>query len=464
MGSEIKSGLGILAAILAFTLIPAGIGGGLLYLRHATMRDTEAAKSWTETPCTIKKCEWVSSSSDDGGSHLDLVYSYEVDGETYENDRIDLLIGSMGDDDIMEKRVYESHPVGSTAVCYVDPNDPQNSVFDREHAANATGRLWLLAFPFVCVGAGFALMLLRVIVIAVFGGGTVDDSDAPNHVLGQREPPRSIPWHTQIAVLAGASGMQVAWLFVVGFSFVFIILDGPACWARLFDVIPTDLVVQGTITNVDAQDGHEFGMTVYRNFFEYEVEGQTYTGDSFTRGKKYDKGDTVEINCDSDDPTNGSIGGARPSEFSWWHSSIPLGVLALLLFGLVCMYKQNIRALWLMRVGELATARRLQGKTASEQIEESHGTQASQFYFEHEQGYVQALWYSPPNQKKSKWQRANETARVVYHPRNPKNNVIFDDDLRSVTATTRSAAENLMHSYAAPMGILAIVILLLNAY
>ncbi|HNO76688.1 MAG TPA: DUF3592 domain-containing protein [Phycisphaerae bacterium] len=464
MGSEIKSGLGILAAILAFTLIPLGIGGGLLYLRHAAVRDTEAAKSWIETPCTIKTCEWGTQGSGDDRAYLNLVYVYEFAGKTYENDRIDLLIGSMGDDDIMERAIYEAHPAGTTASCFVDPNDPQNSVFDREHAAKATNRLWLLAFPFVCVGVGFALMLLRIAVVAIFGGGTVDDSDGPNLILGQNEPPRSIPWHTQVAVLAGASGMQVAWLFVVAFFLIFIILDGPACWARLFDVIPPDVKVLGKITHVDALNSHEFGITIYQNFFEYEVDGQKYTGDSFTRGKRYSQGDTVEINCDSDAPSNGSIGGARPSEFSWWHSSIPLGVLALLFFGLACMYRQNIRVLWLMRIGKLATARRLQSRTASEQIDEPHATQSSQFYFEHDQGYVQARWYSAPNQKKSKWQRANETVQVVYHPNNPKNNVIFDDELKSVTAANRSAAENLMHSYAAPMAILAIIVLLYHTY
>ncbi|GJM25134.1 MAG: hypothetical protein DHS20C16_15490 [Phycisphaerae bacterium] len=463
MGSEIKSGIGILAAILAFTLIPLGIGGGLLYLRHAALRDTELAKSWVETPCEIETCEWTSSGSDDGPS-LDLVYRYQVDGKEYRNDRIDLLIGSMGDDDIMERRIYKDFPKGATAVCYVDPTDPQNSVFDREHAANATWRLWMLAFPFVCTGIGFGLMMLRVGVVALFENRTKETSGIPNHVTGNKEPPRSIPWHTQIAVLAGATGMQVAWLFVVAFFFVFIMLDGPGCWARLFDVIPTDLTVQGKITDVIDADAEEFGITVYQNLVEYEVDGQKYSGDSFTRGRRHSVGDVVEVNCDSDDPANGSIGGARPSEFSWWHSSIPLGVLVLLLFGLGCMYKQNIRALWLMRVGKLATARRLQGMTASEQIEESHASQASQFYFEHDQGYIQAKWYSPPNQKKKKWQRANESVRVLYHPNQPKNNVILDDELTGVTAGTRNAVDNLMHSYAAPMGILAIAILLYNLY
>ncbi len=461
MGSEIKSGIGIIAAILAFTLIPAGIGGGLLYLRHAALRDTEAAKSWIETPCEIETCEWTSAGSDNGPS-LDLVFLYIVDGKEYRNDRIDLLIGSMGDDHIMEKRIYEAFPKGASAVCYVNPNDPQDSVFDREHAAGATQRLWLLAFPFVCVGAGFALMLLRVIVMALFEQRTEGSSHIPNHITGQHDPPRSIPWHSQIAVLAGATRMQVAWLFVVGFFFVFIMLDGPACWMRFFDVIPTDLVVQGKITDVNRLDSQEFGMTVYQNFFEYDVDGQTYRGDSFTRGKRYSTDDVVEINCDSDDPASGSIGGARPSEFSWWHSLIPLGVVVLLVFGLVCMYKQNVRALWLMRVGKLATARRLQGQTASEQIEEPHATQTSQFYFGQGQGYVQARWYSPPDQKKNKWLRANETVRVLYHPNKPKNNVILDDDLTSVTAGTRNAMDNLMYSYAAPMGILAIIFLLYN--
>jgi hypothetical protein len=463
MGSEIKSGLGIIAALLAFALVPLGVGCGLLYLRHAALRDTEAAKSWVKTPCEIETCEWTSSGGD-GGPSLDLVYRYEVEGKEYRNDRIDLLIGSMGDDDIMEKRIYESFPKGARAVCYVDPNDPQNSVFDRDHASGATSRLWMLAFPFVCTGIGFTLMLLRVTVEAVFMNRVEETTGVPNTVTGQRDPPRSIPWHTQFAVLSGPRGSQVAWLFVVACTFVFILLDGPACWARLFDVIPADVRVEGKITDVNELDSREFQITVYQNFFEYEVDERKYTGDSYTRGRRFNVDETVEIECDSDDPANGTISGARPSEFSWWHSAVPLGVLVLLVFGLACMYKQNIRALWLMRTGLLARARRLQGHTASEQIEEQYATQASPFYFEHEQGYVQAKWYSPPNSRNRKWFRANKTIRVLYSPKKPKNNVILDEDLVRVTAGTRTALDNLSSSYAAPMGILAIVVLLYNAF
>ena len=100
---------------------------------------------------------------------------------------------------------------------------------NREHASGATGRLWMLAFPFVCTGIGFSLLLICVVVEALFIQRVEGATGVPSRVTGQRDPPRSIPWHT-----------QVAWLFVVAFVFVFLLLDGPACWGRLFDIIPSE--------------------------------------------------------------------------------------------------------------------------------------------------------------------------------------------------------------------------------
>jgi hypothetical protein len=81
-----------------------------------------------------------------------VVYTYEVNGETYEGNQINLsgpaYVGNRED----AERVLIPYPVGASVTPYVDPNDPTRAVLDR----NLTGATWGI------VGVGSALLLLSV--------------------------------------------------------------------------------------------------------------------------------------------------------------------------------------------------------------------------------------------------------------------------------------------------------------
>lgn len=330
----LKMSLGMTLGLSALALAPLAAGVGLLTLRHYSLRNLHAARSWVETPCVMEKSEWH---NHEDGRSLDLVYRYEFDGRQYRGDQLDPVVGSMGDDDVFEEFVYETYPVGSRATCFVNPRDPSQSVFDRDHGADAPRRMWLLAFPFVSAGLGFGLMLIAAVV-----GGRRSATDAPKPeplaiTTTPGPPPRRVPWRTRMVVLAGPVSSQLAWLFVVGFTYVFILLDGPAIYGGLLDVWSDKATVRAKVTDVRAQDEREFYATVYQNTVTYNVGGKTYTSDSFTRGRKYQEGDQVTVTYKTDNPQQATIEGARSSNFPWWVSSIPLGVLLLLAVGLVGM-------------------------------------------------------------------------------------------------------------------------------
>ncbi|RIK75604.1 MAG: hypothetical protein DCC68_20875 [Planctomycetota bacterium] len=257
-------------AFLVFAVVSLAVGIGMLTIRHFALAETDAARSWVETPCTIEKNEIVRGSSSDDRPSLDVVYRYEFGGATYRGDRLDLLIGSMGDDTAWEQRIRERYPPGAKAVCYVDPADPTNSVFDRDHAATKSRNLWLIAFPFLCVGTCFSLAILMGVAGAFGTKGPWDSVRAAKRGWGDPilPPPRKISPLQRAVVLAGPLGSQLAIPFFVGFTFVFIALDGPNQYGQLIWPETRDQEATGKVTAVRELAHRE----LYRSVYEYDVE------------------------------------------------------------------------------------------------------------------------------------------------------------------------------------------------
>jgi hypothetical protein len=79
-----------------------------------------------------------------------VVYTYDVDGVTYESTQIDLRDATyMGNqDDALE--IANQYPVGETVTPYVNPSDPTRAVLNRD----------LPGAVLVIVGTGLVLLLL----------------------------------------------------------------------------------------------------------------------------------------------------------------------------------------------------------------------------------------------------------------------------------------------------------------
>ncbi|MCP4248614.1 MAG: DUF3592 domain-containing protein [bacterium] len=462
--------LGTFIGLSALAVVPLAAGVAMLTIRHLSLRDLQAAKSWVETPCVVESCDYDRQEDGDAGRYLDFVYRYEVDGHEYRGDRLDPIIGRMGDDDVFEDFVHESYPPGARATCYVDPEGPSTSVFDRDHGADAPRRMWLLAFPFTCVGLGFGLAL----AITFIGGrrSVKTESSAEPSELTSRPgaPPRDLPWLTRAVVLAGPASSQMAWLFVVGFIYVFIILDGPASYARLFDLWPAETTAVGRVTDARELDEREMYVSIYQYTIQYEVDGQAYTSDSYTRGKRYEEGDEVAVTYDPAIPDEGTIAGTRPSNFTWWHSAIPLGVLLLLAVGLVGMYVHNLRVLGLLRRGQVTRARWQEPPPSDPEDREDPGQIASMFsdfHFEIAGRSYRAKKYSPGTKFRrrpsaSAPDPADELV-VLYNADKPAHNIILNGALADLIDGCRSVWDHLLHCIPGPLVVVVLVVLLRGA-
>jgi hypothetical protein len=168
-------------------------------------------------------------------------------------------------------------------------------------------------------------------------------------------PPRHIPLGKALAfVLATPPMVHVAWAFLVGFVFVFRILEGPA---MIRDWLPSQTIqIEGTITRVDPLKAFEFKEQVVEYQFQFELDGTRYAGKSHRRGIHHGVGDRVEIVVDPERTDSAYIAGTRRREMPAWGAAIPGAVVLLLAFGIVAGYVFNLWSLALLRHGAIAKA------------------------------------------------------------------------------------------------------------
>ncbi|GAB5494316.1 MAG: hypothetical protein Phog2KO_45310 [Phototrophicaceae bacterium] len=126
-------------------LILSQFGGQILnYLRST---------NWQQSSGTIVSST-VESVFETSGERFvgNVVYVYDFENMTYEGDQVNffgtIYVGNQGD----AQQMIAPYPVGSTVTLYVDPNDPTQSVLDRD----VSGIIWAL------VGFGIILTLLSI--------------------------------------------------------------------------------------------------------------------------------------------------------------------------------------------------------------------------------------------------------------------------------------------------------------
>lgn len=116
----------------------------------------QGARDWVATPCRILSSEVTTHhDSEDGDTYgVAVSYEYEWNNALHRGDRYDFARISDGDRGAKQQMV-NSMPPGATLTCYVDPDDPAQSVIDREFHLRWSS-IWILLFPAAGLGIMFA--------------------------------------------------------------------------------------------------------------------------------------------------------------------------------------------------------------------------------------------------------------------------------------------------------------------
>lgn len=116
-----------------FIFLLAGLG--LWYAGRKLEADARRANRWPVTDGVLESCEVVSKSStpreEPSTWHLELRYSYEVDGVTYHSDRYAFGYGG-GYDDAKHRRIAAALKASPKLLVRYDPAQPQEAVLNTE--------------------------------------------------------------------------------------------------------------------------------------------------------------------------------------------------------------------------------------------------------------------------------------------------------------------------------------------
>lgn len=446
-------GIGFLAAA---TL---AVGCVIFGLRLYTQQRTEAAQHWLEIPCVIEKSRFEQTRRESHARRLHIVFSYEISGQTHRSDQLDLLPGSMGDDDAWEKQLAEKHPQGSQAVCYVNPDDHTDAVLDRDHGAAKLRNLTLLSFPFLAAGVCLSFLLLSWLFGLPKGEPRQRNVDRG---WGDQpaDPPRAVSLLERVVLMAGPPNAQMAWPFLVGFAFVFIIFDGPSQFHELFQGQPLDGAAMGTVVNVRRLDQREWSIPLYEFDVKYEIDGRNYRSTSVKRGRQHQEGDQVSLVYASEQPEAARLEGARAASFTWWYGLVPLIVVALLAFGLLLMYWNNWQTTRLLKHGQTAMARRIaasipvldpNAKITVASIREL--AKAMTHYTFDADGQSVIAVSKEVNVRKKRGEPAEAEVSVLYRALRPTFNVLYEGHLKDMMTGRISFLGKLLYCLPGPAGV-----------
>jgi hypothetical protein len=108
-----------------------------------TTEDQKKVWNWLQTPCVIKSVKIdVDPLSQIANFYWVISYEYEYDGHNYTSNKYSIveknkIIGGKEKEEIMKarqenRRIHEPYTVGGKVSCFVNPNNPSESVIVRQ--------------------------------------------------------------------------------------------------------------------------------------------------------------------------------------------------------------------------------------------------------------------------------------------------------------------------------------------
>lgn len=150
-----------LGGCLLFGFFTVFAVGGLFAFYFTVVQpgvDLVAARFWVAVPCSITSTS-VKETVLSGSSNYwpDIRYSFQLDSKEYEGKRYNFSNGT-GDLNAAND-VLQRYPIGDEITCWVDPDDPSQSVIDRSPGWFLL--VGLVPIAFIAIGFGGLWFLSR---------------------------------------------------------------------------------------------------------------------------------------------------------------------------------------------------------------------------------------------------------------------------------------------------------------
>ena len=118
-----------------------------------------AAQAWEETKATVVWSQVRTHDGDDGDTYsADIFYKYNYAGRVYRSNNVGLMGGSSSGRGGKQDKVND-HPRGKQITCYVNPDNPHDTLLERKMGWWAAFSLFPL--PFIAIGVGGLIFGLK---------------------------------------------------------------------------------------------------------------------------------------------------------------------------------------------------------------------------------------------------------------------------------------------------------------
>lgn len=238
-------------------------------------------------------------------------------------------------------------------------------------------------------------------------------------------PPRHVGLYTKAVILFSGFMQQFGWIFfVMGSLFAWIFIP-PSTVPLWFEMGKDWQEVPGKIISAEPTNSAVNEEVVFSYLHSFEVEGQRYTGKSFTVGQDFQGGQQVTIRYDAKAPGKSShVVGADRAVFPAW-------VLIVLIFPIIGLgfiihsLRQNLRAIRLLEIGEFARGAMCSKETTNASVSINNNTYpVFKYTFEFE---AEGRTRNATCKTHQAWLVEDEQREIIlYDKYNPDFNIVYD--------------------------------------
>ncbi|MEK7257373.1 MAG: hypothetical protein AAB316_21640 [Bacteroidota bacterium] len=199
-------------------------------------------------------------------------------------------------------------------------------------------------------------------------------------------PPRMLPFFTQAVLLTGDLFSQIGWA-MVALGSLFFWTSALQSEVKFWFEERADIWKEkpGWVIAADSTGSFEDEKPIWRYSHSFVLEGETYLGESYSAGKKFDARQVVFIRYQPENPAVNYIIGCRRSIFRWQVNLLLLMPLAGLFF-LILPIRQNLKFLRLLKIGDFTRGKMVAKDPTGKSIREGgaeHPIFKYTFEFEH---------------------------------------------------------------------------------
>ena len=224
-----KSTLGQTGCVVAFGLV-FFLAGMFMLVSSLVMPWLWSlwSSDWQQVPCQVISSAVQRHRGEDNDSFsVEISYTYAFDQQNFTSDLYEFNLVSPSQRKC--EQIVALYPAGQQAVCFVDPDDPENAVLNRDF--RMSWMMLIMGTIFSAVGAAVAIgvpltmarrKVLKKTVDAPLGSRQSVDGDStglyPEDVKDQKwdVPQKLKPTSTRIGQLLGVIGVALFWNGIFG--------------------------------------------------------------------------------------------------------------------------------------------------------------------------------------------------------------------------------------------------------